>query len=52
VFDHWGRELDPDSIQRALGSIDLDAAEGGCPACGARFPTTAKRCPECGLRFG
>jgi predicted amidophosphoribosyltransferase len=52
VQEHWGQDVDPEALARASGAIDLDAASACCPACGEAFPTSAKRCPACGLRFG
>ncbi len=52
VHEHWGSDVDPDALARASGAINLDADEANCPACGAAFKTTARRCPDCGLRFG
>ncbi len=36
----------------ADATIDLDAEESGCPACGGTIPQGARQCPECGLVFG
>jgi len=52
VHEHWGSDIDPEALERASGAINLDADEAQCPACGAAFKTTARRCPDCGLRFG
>ncbi len=30
---------------------DPSAAEAVCPACGTRFATTSRECPDCGLAF-
>ena len=44
--------LDEDARRAAEATIDLDAAENSCPACGESFAPTDLRCPSCGLRFG
>lgn len=50
--DHWAQGLDPSILAAAEGTIDLDAEEASCPACGACFVPTVARCPGCGLRIG
>jgi hypothetical protein len=52
VHGLWGRELDPSALAAAAQSIDLDAQEATCPACGSSFAPDLARCPGCGLRFG
>lgn len=43
-----GLEFDP-ALEEAV--FDPDAAEALCPACGTKFPTSLKECPDCGLVF-
>lgn len=45
-------EMSRTELAAARHVVDFDAAEAQCPACGTRFPTTVRRCPECGLNFG
>ena len=33
------------------GGLNLEFAEGQCPACGAAIPDDATECPDCGLPF-
>lgn len=53
--EHWAQflpdESDPD-LALVDVSVDLDAEEARCPACGDAFGTAAARCPGCGLRLG
>jgi DNA-directed RNA polymerase subunit RPC12/RpoP len=52
VYELWGRGLDPEAAAIASRTIDLDASEASCPACGTNFTPADLRCPECGLRIG
>lgn len=52
IQDAFLRELEPDARVCAERSIDLDATENDCPACGSRFAGYPSRCPACGLRIG
>jgi hypothetical protein len=52
VQELWGNELDPEVVAAASRSIDLDAAQATCPACGETLATADLRCGACGLRFG
>ena len=44
--------LDEDGRRAAEASIDIDAEENHCPACGEAFAKLPARCPGCGLRLG
>ena len=44
--------LDEDGRRAAEASIDLDAEENACPACGEPFTVLPPKCPGCGLRLG
>lgn len=52
VFEHWGQDVDLQTLLRSQSAIDLNAETAECPACGASFATSKTRCPSCGLRFG
>lgn len=52
VREHWGEGLDDEVRQAAEATVDLDAAEWTCPACGTSFDGGAERCPGCGLKLG
>jgi len=43
--------LDEDARRAAESTIDLDAEENACPACGAGFSQVPASCPDCGLRL-
>ncbi len=44
--------LDEDARRAATTTIDLDAEENQCPACGDTWSSVPTRCPGCGLRIG
>jgi len=52
VFEHWGQDVDLQTLLRSQNAIDLNAETAECPACGTSFATNKTRCPGCGLRFG
>ncbi len=39
-------------MMSATATIDLDADENQCPACGEAWGAVPQRCPGCGLRIG
>lgn len=43
--------LDEPARRAAQATIDLDAEENACPACGEPFQRVPARCPACGLRI-
>jgi len=45
-------DLDPEARAAAEATIDLDAEENPCPACGDVIRGHPSRCPGCGLRIG
>ena len=51
LTEHWAKDL-PDGVDASEVTIDLDADEAACPACGASFDAGRAHCPDCGLRVG
>lgn len=49
--ESWRAGATEAEIAASEASIDLEAEEFSCPACGASFPK-AGRCPGCGLNLG
>jgi ribosomal protein S27E len=43
-----GLEIDASRLESVF---DTSAAEAQCPACGTRFSTLNRECPDCGLVF-
>jgi len=43
--------LDEEGRRAAEATIDLDAEENACPACGQTFERVPPSCPGCGLRL-
>lgn len=52
VDDEFLDGLDDSARAAAEATIDLDAEENACPACGETFAALPTNCPGCGLRIG
>lgn len=52
MHEQWASGLDPRALEAAECTVDFDAEEATCPACGEAFAPSEPRCPGCGLRFG
>ena len=44
-----GLEFDPEVVNQ---TFDTAKDEAICPACGTKFATNLRECPDCGLGFG
>jgi len=51
VEESFLANLDDAGRRAAEASIDLDAEENACPACGEAFERVPPSCPSCGLRI-
>ena len=51
LTEHWAKDL-PDGAGASEVTIDLDADDAACPACGTGFEVGRSHCPGCGLRVG
>lgn len=51
IEDDFLSGLDEAGRAAAQSTIDLDAEENSCPACGGPLTGLPERCPSCGLRF-